>query len=326
MQTLSHAAIVNLPPELSGSLTFHLPMELVALRDAGASPAVMQIRTNQRMAEAYATGLVDPPMYRWAVERYSSCGSALLSDNPTDKLGAARDIEPLAEGLAGAAFHGLIRLGYGAWQRDADELTRGLAYMRTRRQVLSSPDPTRRVAMSHDADMPSAEQRANSTVFDLLNLVAGTGACVPRQSTGITTPSLLARAAAALVQRNPSSFVAVHAMTGLHALCEVHALVTGEAPGDDAGEGIMAGWWMAFAVAARACNLLVMSEEPEPATVRLEFDTLDALVSASIKSNETHDVKLAVALRRMVHFGVMSSQEAIAVGVARLSSSALQAC
>ena len=329
-------AIAELPPEMPGGLTFHLPMELVALRDAGATDDIVLARRNERLAEAYAEGLVDPPLYRWAVGRYGPTASALLSQDPDRASAAVAEIEPLADGLAGAAFHGLIRLGYGAWQRDASEIARGLGYMRTRRQVLAAPVQTSNVPSRNrsSVDLPSSEKRAGATVFDLLNLAAGTVECSTPDDSRSPTARSLGLAAGALVQRNPSSFVAVHALTGFHALCELHLLVAGDAPNGTAqapngtAQAPSPAWWMSYATALRACRLLVESEPPEAVAGYDDalgtVNTIDDLVAAAVRSNETHDVKLAVSLRRLVRFGLFSEAEACSIGVSRLAAAHLR--
>ncbi len=338
VNTLSDAEVFDLSPETSAGLTFHLPMELVALRDAGASSETIEQRKQERLLDAQADGLTDPPLYRWAVRRYTETAQRLVSgDDPT----AVRDIEPLAEGLAGAAFHGLIRLGYGAWQRDESEIARGLAYLRTRRQVLASPlsarDHTSHAAEPHQtfdtgtairADLPGSSERDGVTVFDLLNLAAGTGLCSAPDAHRTDTPRALALAAMALVRRNPSSFVAVHAATGFHALCEVELLLSGvaSAPHQPPTKATIA-WWSAYSVALRACTLLVESGAPDALPGYDDgygvVTNIETLVAASIRSADTHDVKLAVALRRLVHFGLLSEDEATEAGIARLAAEQL---
>ncbi|MEQ1698620.1 MAG: hypothetical protein ABMA25_00845 [Ilumatobacteraceae bacterium] len=324
----NRADIGDLPPELTGGLTFHLPMELAALTDAGADRRTLAARTTERMTEAYAAGMIDPPLYRWAVDRYRPVAAALLSPAADVRAAAFTEIEPLGEGLAGAAFHGLIRLGYAAWHRDAEELARGLAYLRTRRQVLAAP--SRGVAaVVRPGDLPSVRQQEGATVFDMLNRVAGTG--VPGQSAGgrrPPTPRALATEAAGLVRRNPSSFVAVHAFTGLHALCEVHALLTGQPPANDAVRTPGIGsWWSTIATAIRACSVLIEHTPPEALAAYDgqygDVDSVDSLVAASTRSGETHDVKLAVSLRRMVTMGVVSADDAVSVGLHRLAAGQL---
>lgn len=326
---LSDAEVFDLSPETSGGLTFHLPMELVALRDAGASRETVQQRKQERLHDAQKDSLSDPPLYRWAVRRYTETAQRLLSGgNPA----AVRAIEPLAEGLAGAAFHGLIRLGYGAWQRDEAEIARGLAYLRTRRQVLASPSsaqgPTEQAAVDIRADLPGPHERDGVTVFDLLNLAAGTGLCGAPNPNHADTPRALALAAMALVRRNPSSFVAVHAATGFHALCEVELLLSGVAPAqNEMPRTNTNAWWNAYAIALRACALLVESGTPDALPGYDDgygvVTNIESLVTASIRSADTHDVKLAVALRRLVHFGLLTDAEATEVGIARLAAEQL---
>ncbi len=334
---LPYEAIVDLPPEMAGGLTFHLPMEWVALRVAGASAAIIEDRARARLIEAYAAGLVDPPMYRWAVQRYGPVAEALLSNDAATRSAAFRSVEPLGEGLAGAAFHGLIRLGYAAWQRDENEVARGLAYLRTRRQVLAGahvPDAAE-VGPSVSVDLPGLRQRDGATVFDLLSIAAGSGhpARLASEARSGQIPVLL-QTGLDLVRRNPSSFVAVHALTGFHALCEVHILVCGEPPTDVSGSPL-ASWWDAFGVASAACALLVHSEPPEPTIPKVpvrnssgslpndppdSVATVAAMVSAAAESDDTHDVKVAVALQRLVSFGMLSEDEAVSVGRTRLAA------
>ncbi len=320
---LPYEAIVDLPPEMAGGLTFHLPMEWVALRVAGASASMIEGRARARLVEAYAAGLVDPPMYRWAVQRYAPVARALLADEAVVRAAAFSSVEPLGDGLAGAAFHGLIRLGYAAWQRDENEVARGLAYLRTRRQVLAGAHtPSAALALPSD-DLPGPLQRDGATVFDLLSIAAGSGQparlAADARSGQITS---LLQTGLELVRRNPSSFVAVHALTGFHALCEVHVLVCGEPP-SDASSSPLDSWWDAFSVASAACSVLVQTEPPESvqdASSIEQINSMDAMVAAATGSDDTHDVKIAVALRRLVGFGMLSENEAVAVGKTRLAA------
>lgn len=323
--------VFDLPPELSGALTFHLPMELQALEHAGASPAIVAARVEERLTEAYREGMIDPPLYRWAVRRYEPVATALLSDDQATRSRAFAEVLPLGDGLAGAAFHGLIRLGYAAWARDTAEVARGLAYLRTRRQVLAPicADPAALAPADLDVDLPPPAERQGATVFDLLSLAAGTGE--PARRAGETRSRTLRsglQEGLRIVRRNPSSFVAVHALTGFHALCEVHVLVCGMPPDDATFEGTpTSSWWDAFLVAARACAILVESEPPEAlAAYDGSYGTvgsIEELVTASTRSDDTHDVKLAVALRRLVGFGLLSEDDALSAGLARLAAAQL---
>lgn len=331
LDALRRDAVFDLPPELSGALTFHLPMELVALEVAGADAATIAARVDERLAEAYREGLIDPPLYRWAVRRYQPVAAGLLSADGAERAAAFAEVLPLGEGLAGAAFHGLIRLGYGAWMRDDAEVARGLAYLRTRRQVLApiGADASGASPADLSVDLPPPSERQGATVFDLLSLAAGTG---EPARLAVDTRRHTVRAGLheglRIVRRNPSSFVAVHALTGFHALCEVHLLVCGEPPADGTfGDAPIGVWWDSYLVAARACALLVESEAPEALAAYDdaygEVGSIDELVTASTRSDDTHDVKLAVALRRLVEFGLASEDDAVSAGVHRLAAGQL---
>ncbi len=320
-------AIDHLPPELTGGLTFHLPMELRALDAAGATDMTIAARTDERLAEAFARGMIDPPLYRWAVERYRSVAVSLTSPDVEERVRAFAAVAPLGDGLAGAAFHGLIRLGYAAWRKEPEEVARGLGYLRTRRQVLSAGT---HAEPGTGIDLPTADDRVGVTVFDLLNIAAGTGEPARRlraSSMSARTVHAAVSEASLLVRRNPSSFVAVHALTSLHAMCEIHHLVHPDTGFDDLARSATLPWWSALFVAGRACALLTESTAPEALAAYDHalgvIDSLDALVLASVQSDDTHDVKVAVSLRRLVDFGLLEEDEAIRVGTSRLAAAQL---
>lgn len=313
------AAVVELPPETSGALTFHLPLEVFALQAAGADPAVIESRIADRLADAYRDGLVDPPLYRWAVEHHRPIARDLLDPSPAVREAAFRSILPLGDGLAGAAFHGLIRLGYAAWRGEVEEVARGLAYLRTRRQVLAGGAGG---AGAGSGAMPPPDERQGATVFDLLNLAAGAGGRddLTDPAAALPSPRAMAARAADLVRHDASSFVAIHAVTGLHGLVEVHRLVTGAAPGDDVAGTVLAPWWRAYAAALRACALVVEGT-PRVGTPECTetFTDVEVLVRAAIDSGDTHSVKLVVALRRLVELGLVDEPTLLELGAIKLA-------
>ncbi len=331
---LDAEAIEDLPPELTGALTFHLPLELAALELAGADASIRAARAEVGLAEAYAAGLVDPPLYRWAVEHYRPVASALLDADAEVRAAALVDIASLADGLAGAAFHGLIRLGYGLWRHREIEVARGLAYLRTRRQVLAAPAPaagadpdlTGRDGVAAEALLPTEAELAGAAVFDLMNLAAGIErpARLWPAGDGPLTIRRLAAAAGALAGRNPSSFVAVHTVTGLHGLCELAAATIGV---PDAGATLevhdeaLGPWWRAYRTALGAASLLMGQFVPEglPAVVE-RVDTPDRLLRAAARTGETHDVKLVLALSRLHQFGVITEEQVLGIGARKLAA------
>ncbi len=312
----------GLPPELGNELTFHLPLEIQALEVAGADSHVILDRIAQRLPVAFSAALVDPPFYRWAEEHYRDEAEALLSDDPERRLRAFGEVASLGAGLAGAAFHALIRTGFGALRHDAHELARGLAYLRTRRQVLfSGPIGDRAPEL---IDLPSSLELNGSSVFSRLNLVAGErGLFIPDEPIQSPPPiEELVAIAFDLVRRDPGSFISVHTVTGLHGLVELDHLLTGRR--DLTGvptEPLLLPWWRAMAQAITASAVLIDAEHAAPPSRPVDsFATLEQMTHASIESCEAHDVKISVALSRLVEFGLTTPAEAITVGTAKLAA------
>lgn len=312
-------AIVELPPETSGALTFHLPLEVFALEAAGAEPALIEERISAGLGDAYRSGLVDPPLYRWAVEHYRPLAPALLSDRADERWAAFEQVRPLGDGLVGAAFHGVIRMGYAAMRGDVDELARGLAYLRTRRQVLQGPIG----AGSALTSMPTADDLDGSTVFDQLSLAAGAGGAdaLTDPDAPLPTATELAGRAAELLRHDASSFVAVHSMTGLHGLVEFHALIAGEPPSSGLERTPLGSWWRAYAIGLRACGLIVSaSPRLDAEACTPEPQDRPTLFAAAIESGDTHSVKLAVALLALADHGVIEESLALELGAVKLGA------
>jgi hypothetical protein len=312
----------GLPPEIGGRLTFHLPLELQALEVAGAGDDVIAARIEQRLPEAFASALIDPPLYRWAEKSYASEGAALLSSNVDQRRAAFAEVASLGPGLAGAAFHALIRAGYGALRQDPHEISRGLAYLRVRRQVLFSRAPV--TNSRFEVSLPTPEEFGDTSVFDQLDLVAGERSLYRTDGPEPEIPAVeaLCKVAFGLVERNPDSFIAIHTVTGLHALVELTALLTGrEQLGGVPDDPLLVPWWRAMSNALTACVMLVeATPASEPSRPYVAYDGLEQLVDASIESCEVHDLKISVSLSRLVELGVASAKSALAVGSAKLAA------
>lgn len=314
------AFVRGLPPEHRERLTFHLPLEVQALEVAGADRDLIADRVERRLPAAFASSLVDPPMFRWAERHYGGVGEGLLAPGADDRRRAFEQILALGPGLAGGAFHPLIRFGYGALRRDAHEITRGLAYLRVRRQVLFARPV--RTADPSELGMPTPEELDGTSVFDQLDLVAGEQALLgDGPEPPLPSVAELARTATELVLRDPGSFIAIHTVTGLHGLVEVDRLVTGR---DDLAElpsdPLLSSWWRAMADAITACAVLVRpADGPSLPPSALPHD-LDALVARAVTSPEVHDLKISVSLRRLAALGVVPATRALEVGAAKLAA------
>jgi hypothetical protein len=304
---------------MPGALTFHLPLELFALEAAGASREQLAAAVQHGLAEAFAAGLVDPPLYRWAVDQYRAAAARLLDNDRDVRLAAFSEIEAVGEGLVGAAFHGIIRCGFAVLRQDPAELARGLGYMRARRQVLGGPSGAPTAA---ESPIPSAAELHEVTVSDQLNLAAVAGGpdplCDP--SRPLAAASDFAARAASLIMSAPDSFVAVHTMTGLHGLCEMHRQVTGVAPADNLDMSPLARWWRAYAAGLYASSVALRDLPAADADNYRQYRDLEQLTADAVASGDAHNVKLMVAMGRLHEMGVLSEEDVLRVGSGRLAT------
>jgi hypothetical protein len=125
-----------------------------------------------------------------------------------------------------------------------------------------------------------------------------------------------------LVARNPSSFVSVHTVTGLHGLVELHLATAGpfglHQPLD---ETPLAPWWRAYATAVGVASVVVHRSGPEGVPAPLAPSATPAeLLTAAVASGETHDVKLVLALCRLADNGLLTETDVLRVGAAKLAA------
>lgn len=312
------AWVFDLPPEKTGALTFHLPLELQALRALAVPADAIRHHATQPLKEAFAAGLIDPPLYRWAMTQYEQAATVLLSADGAKQESVWKELEPLGEGLAGAAFHGLIRLGYGAYHGQQEELVRGLAYMRCRRQVLFSQQE-----LSKPDHKPSGAcskvPTVDSTIFDKLNIVAGDPWVLNAgdRSDAIPDRKLLASIALAQLRRAPQSFVAVHSLTGLHALVEFECFMKKRI------NVSLDSWWRGYLLALRVMVAILDAETHELPKVTGAIKSMDALAEGAIATGETHCIKVAVALQRLVEESLINEKDALLAGEGQLLATAM---
>lgn len=322
----AHADVADvvrgLPPDHAYGLTFHLPLEVQALEYAGAPSALIAERIDQRLPKAFADSLVDPPLYRWAEAHYREVGERLASDDIGQRRRGFEQIVSLGPGLAGAAFHPVIRMAYGALRTDAREMARGLAYLRTRREVLFAGRP--RAVVPGEVVMPTPEDLDGISVFEQIDFVAGEPAFFanPGEEGELPEVAALATKAMGLVRRDPTSFIAIHTVTGLHALAEIaHHLSGRNELGGVPDDPLLEPWWQAMTNAIAACAI-VLEATPRPASPSkiTEYASLESLVGAAVGSPEVHDLKLSVSLSRLVELGIATEADALQVGATKLAA------
>jgi hypothetical protein len=321
----AHADVADvvrgLPPDHAHGLTFHLPLEVQALEYAGADPALIADRIDQRLPKAFADSLVDPPLYRWAEGHYRDAGLRLASLDIEQRRRGFEQIVSLGPGLAGAAFHPIIRMAYGSLRGDARELTRGLAYLRTRREVLFAGRP--RAVAPGDVVMPSPEDLEGISVFEQIDFVAGEPAFFagPDEEPKLPEVAALCTKAMGLVRRDPNSFIAIHTVTGLHALAEIAHHLSGRRDlGGVPDDPLLESWWQAMTNAIATCAIVLEATAPASPVKITQFANLESLVGAAIGSPEVHDLKLSVSLSRLVELGIATEGDALEVGATKLAA------
>ena len=292
--------VFGLPPETSDGLTFHLPLEIQARRVLGQTDNEILPSVSTALHQAYTAGLVDPPNYRNAVVYYLPVARAVLGNSKAERLKAWTRIVPLAEGLAGAAFHGVIRLAYGLLLENANEAARGMAYMRCRRKVLACDLESRAVVC--DAREIGLELPVAGAIFDRLDYVAGDPGLSVDSLTG--DPHLIAEEVLALFARTPSEFIAIHALTGLHALSEITECMRGVA------DSQIQIWWRSFELALRVIESILHDAIREDTADAMPLVSSDQAIRSALASANSHTIKSTVSLHRLERHGLINAHQA----------------
>lgn len=301
------AALATTSPEYGPALTDHTAMAVEALErlapaaiDAFVARYVPRLRPLAEEPNAALAGF----SRRVAEER-----TALAEHTPIDVL-SARTLDVLAPGLAGAAFHGAIRVGHAvrALARAPsalrlDELARALAYASIRDERLPPPEPATLPPLSlpealailppapdalvHVPGLITATLLARATAHPTLRAVAGR---LHLDDDPARAAAELRRAAVRLLvegESHPASlFTLLHGVTGMDAVCALvphlhpaaaRALVAA------AGHALLA--LRVGYVDRLEAHALPPAEEP-----------FAALVARAVRTLDDHAIKLAAAL------------------------------
>lgn len=293
-----------LPPEYRAQLSSHLPMALQALAALGADGARLRDfyrhyarRFEGRRAEA-------PPAHpaaHWQAGRGESGGFAPLQARFALELAKqGRDavlrhrLPQLLPGVAGAAFHGAIRVAHAVQAGHAGELAAALAYWAWRWQDLPVPAaPGPRLAL---ADWTGAlRQQACGQRFD-------GGLIVTRMQAAARSPAYAALAGAlapaadllpqlagfaAGAYAETANFTVLHVVTGLHAL------------------DLLSPWWtlaaddLARLLGSRVAAAWLAAQVGEPRAPLPPASAGDwpRIVARAVASDDDHVIKLVQACR-----------------------------
>ncbi|HEY8080635.1 MAG TPA: questin oxidase family protein [Acidimicrobiales bacterium] len=295
----------------STRLSNHLPMALVALHRLGAS--------DDRLAEfasGYRGRLAPVPAgepvgdfdeWRAARGRRGAYGSMRgYFDRAIERDGVdsvvRRHVAHLADGLSGAAFHGIIRLAYSLESESDARVAAGLAYLSEVYQPLGAKG--RSAPWTTD---PAAALRRLSDVA-VLQRLARTGNIGERMRqvashpsfAGVVdwlevtddTPARLTAAAVALYAAT-DDFTALHGVTASHAIMIVSRHV------DDTA-ALSSWWFQALAAAYVTIGAPRLTDPVQGLTSWLgTASTWDEIGAAATRSDDEHVVKLVYSAREL---------------------------
>ncbi len=292
-------------------LSSHLPMALVALDRLGADDARLA-----GFAERYRTRLVPVPdaepvtsRAQWRAARGARHAYGPVRTYLEGRIAAhGRDavvrchVDELVAGLSGAAFHGVIRLAYALESASDARVAAGLAYLTQVHQPLGprgraaaiTDDPV--VALDRVADLEGLRAAsATGNIGQRMRAIARHAefdGVVDWLAVDATTPARLTDAATALYAQT-DDFVALHGLTGSHAISIV-------APYVEDRDALSAYWFQALA-AAYATIGAPRCTDPEAAVASwLESPTpWDEIARRATRSDDEHVVKLVYSARAL---------------------------
>jgi hypothetical protein len=274
-----------LPAEYAHGMTNHLPMALHALHALGAGAPQLErfFAAYARRFEGGRAGCADPAGFAEARAVFD----ARIAEHGSDAV-VAEALPRLWPGVAGAAFHGLIRTAHAVQAGHAGELAAALAYWAVRAQAVpeagppSSPMPLAAWTGELEAAALQARFPGSSISGRMAHAVASpayqrlAAALAPEDA----TLERLAGWAARLYARS-GNFTVLHTVTGLRAARVLMA--RWPAP---AGTG---------PVLVRALTAALLASHLATNTARAPLRSWAEVRAAALASDDDHAVKLVHA-------------------------------
>ncbi|GAA5174729.1 questin oxidase family protein [Niveibacterium umoris] len=283
---------------LTNGFSNHLPMALAALHALGAS-----VDRLDAFAAAYRSQLRPlPPSQtphdfpaQWA--RFQ----AMLSAEHRDAV-LRRELPVLFEGLATAAFHGLIRLAYGVRFESISETAAGLALLAAHRRETPRPSAPGSIGAAEGLRCLAQGPALEGVSFERPLIMGRLIEVMARPAFLGAVPSLRIEkgadrawhslaVTAGRLYRATGDFTALHLITSLHALQVLW-------PWIEDREAVLQRYWFAF------CAAYVAIGRPWPMALQPLPDPLPrwpALRSAATASSDDHVIKLVDSCHVMAH-------------------------
>jgi len=226
-------------PEYDGGLANHCSMGLFSLAALGGTPAQLEAFANSQWPHLDPLGAAAPvaalTMETWTTKLGQREAHGAFLDLFRREIAAhgreptlARFLPTLLPGLASGAFHALIRTGYGVRFRNDDEVVDGLAYWAIAFAPLGPlPPPGREaeplalLARVHDTPALVGQRVRGELIIGKMKTAARLpdfDAAVGALRADQRTFGRLAAAALRLYVATDDDFIALHVVTGTHAL------------------------------------------------------------------------------------------------------------
>lgn len=292
-------------PEYTGALSNHLPMALVALHRLGADGERLRAFFDDysRRLSLVPSGGTPLPDWRPALGRFAP-GSVFVDlqatfDTLLRERGAAAVLHEalpvLMEGVAAAAFHGLIRTAYAVDAGHAGELAAGLAYWTLRHLPLPAPAPA--LPVQEDPARWLAALNAEIVVRIEGGLIFERMRTAARQ-VGFERHAQALAIDAGTLQRlagfAAGRYAATRDFTVLHLVTSAHAmrLLLPHLPDDAARRAALQAYARAYAAGVVASGIPLEAAEPHDAGL-----SWAEIEERARRSADDHVVKLAYSAR-----------------------------
>jgi Questin oxidase-like len=296
-----HSDYQHLPPEYANGLSNHLPMALQALHALGADGTGLQSfaqRYAQRF-EAWPYATAGQPLARWQDRRGDITAFADLRASFAAAIamqGAAGTLQQvlpdLWPGVAGAAFHGLIRTAHAMQAQHDGELAGALAYWAARWQPLQAPPVGEVMPMAAWSSALAAQARelrlTGHLISGRVSAAQQTQAYVQLAGRLVMNEHTLPQLAGFAVQAYSRSgnFTVLHMVTACRAARVLLALVPEQK--DLALQALVP----AFTAAYLASGVAAMTEDQATSSPDV---TWPEVISAALQSDDDHVIKLVHA-------------------------------
>jgi Questin oxidase-like len=292
-------------------LSSHLPMALVALERLGADDARLTQFASRYRDRLLAVPDAEPvaSFAEWRAARgvahaYGPVRAyleACIDDEGCDAV-VRRHVVELVDGLSGAAFHGIIRLAYALESASDARIAAGLAYLTQVHQPLGprgraepfTDDPV--VALDRVADLDGLRvATAAGTIGQRMRAAASHeefDGVVDWLAVDGATPARLTDAAIALYAQT-DDFIALHGLTGSHAISIVAAYL-------EDSDALASYWFQSLAAAYATIGAPRLTEPAASVAVWLETPTpWDVVARRATQSDDEHVSKLVYSARAL---------------------------